>query len=167
MIRVKKIIRILSSHEYKDTPDGTKVYQYADGSFLPDEQQPKPLNNLVYRPHNSTRYKNVTLGENGIPLAFNPQTGKVKESDKPLPELYSFREECCGCTACYAICPVIQFLPNEGKEIVGNFIEIYNLPHGAIYMEEDEEGFLYPVLDASLCIRCNMCIKVCPFKNAK
>ena len=41
-----------------------------------------------------------------------------------IPVLYKRKEECCGCTACYAICP---------KE--------------AIYMEEDEEGFEYPKID--------------------
>ena len=40
--------------------------------------------------------------------------------------LYKRKEECCGCTACYAICP---------KE--------------AISMVEDEEGFEYPQIDES------------------
>ena len=42
---------------------------------------------------------------------------------KEIPILYNRKEECCGCTACYAICP---------KE--------------AISMVEDEEGFEYPVI---------------------
>ena len=54
------------------------------------------------------------------------------------------KEECCGCTACYAICP---------KE--------------AISMVEDEEGFEYPQIDESKCVRCYQCLKVCPFKVAK
>lgn len=61
---------------------------------------------------------------------------------KKLPELYEMKENCCGCTACYAICP-----------------------SGAISMEPDEEGFLYPVIDASKCIRCYICLKVCSFKE--
>lgn len=60
---------------------------------------------------------------------------------REIPILYNRKEECCGCTACYAICP---------KE--------------AISMIEDEEGFEYPVIDESKCIRCFQCIKVCPFK---
>ena len=52
------------------------------------------------------------------------------------------KEECCGCTACYAICP---------KE--------------AIAMVEDEEGFEYPQVDESKCVRCYQCLKVCPFKR--
>ena len=50
---------------------------------------------------------------------------------KEIPVLYSRKEECCGCTACYAICP---------KE--------------AISMVEDEEGFEYPQIDESKCVRC-------------
>lgn len=63
---------------------------------------------------------------------------------KELPTLYVRKEECCGCTACYAICP---------KE--------------AITMEPDEEGFLYPVVHEEKCIRCYQCLKVCPIKAAK
>lgn len=64
--------------------------------------------------------------------------------DKQVPVLYNRKEECCGCTACYAICP---------KE--------------AISMVEDEEGFLYPAVDAGKCIRCYKCLSVCAFKEAQ
>ena len=57
---------------------------------------------------------------------------------------YKRKEECCGCTACYAICP---------KE--------------AISMVEDEEGFEYPQIDESKCVRCYQCIKVCPIKATR
>ncbi|MBO7637311.1 MAG: Coenzyme F420 hydrogenase/dehydrogenase, beta subunit C-terminal domain [Paludibacteraceae bacterium] len=46
---------------------------------------------------------------------------------------------CCGCTACAAICE-----------------------HKAISMQEDYEGFLFPVLDNDLCVNCGLCDKVCP-----
>lgn len=46
--------------------------------------------------------------------------------EREIPVLYKRKEECCGCTACYAICP---------KE--------------AISMIEDEEGFEYPQIDES------------------
>ena len=63
---------------------------------------------------------------------------------KDLPILYSRKGECCGCTACYAICPKF-----------------------AISVVEDEEGFEYPVIDETKCVRYYMCLKVCPFKMGK
>ena len=63
---------------------------------------------------------------------------------RSIPILFYYKEDCCGCTACYAICP---------KQ--------------AISLEPDEEGFDYPVIDSKKCIRCQMCIKVCPIKIAK
>ena len=61
---------------------------------------------------------------------------------KPLPKLFENEYECCGCTACYAICPV-----------------------NAIKMNSDEKGFLYPFIDENKCIRCYKCIDVCSFKK--
>lgn len=49
------------------------------------------------------------------------------------------KSQCCGCTACMAVCP---------KQCIS--------------MKEDDEGFLYPTVDTSLCIDCNLCQKVCP-----
>ena len=63
---------------------------------------------------------------------------------KKIPILYKRKEECCGCTACYAICS-----------------------QKAISMCEDEEGFEYPQINESECVRCNRCIQVCPVKAAK
>lgn len=71
-------------------------------------------------------------------------TIKNTNINKELPILFSNKSECCGCTACYAICP---------KQ--------------AISMNEDEEGFLYPQVEESKCIRCYACLKVCPFKEEK
>lgn len=65
-------------------------------------------------------------------------------NNKPIPVLYERKEKCCGCTACFAICP-----------------------EEAISMIEDEEGFLYPHINEELCIRCEMCLRVCPIKAAK
>lgn len=63
---------------------------------------------------------------------------------KDIPVLFTRKEVCCGCAACYAICP-----------------------ESAISMVEDEEGFDYPQVDEEKCIRCYQCLKVCPFKEAK
>ena len=32
-------------------------------------------------------------------------------------------------------------------------------------MREDEEGFLYPVVDTAQCVNCGLCEKVCPVIN--
>lgn len=61
---------------------------------------------------------------------------------KPLPSLYEQSSHCCGCSACYSICP-----------------------QRAIHMKPDEEGFLYPIIDTSICIHCHKCIEVCKFKK--
>ena len=62
---------------------------------------------------------------------------------KPIPVVYERKEDCCGCTACYAICP-----------------------KSAIKMVEDEEGFEYPLIQEDKCVRCGKCLKVCPIKAA-
>lgn len=63
-------------------------------------------------------------------------------SEHPVPILYERKEDCTGCTACYSICP-----------------------KHAIEMFDDEEGFLYPSIDAKECIRCQACIRVCPVRQ--
>lgn len=49
-------------------------------------------------------------------------------------------DKCCGCTACMSVCP---------KQCIS--------------MEVDGEGFLYPLVDQSLCIDCEACVRTCPF----
>lgn len=34
-------------------------------------------------------------------------------------------------------------------------------------MNEDTEGFYYPVVDEKKCVNCNLCEKVCPIKRKK
>lgn len=59
-----------------------------------------------------------------------------------VPELFHAKEACCGCGACLNICPA-----------------------NAITMQEDEGGFIYPVINTERCIRCGCCKTVCAFQN--
>lgn len=52
------------------------------------------------------------------------------------------KEECCGCAACVAKCPI-----------------------SAIKMIKDKEGFFNPIIERNLCRNCGMCISVCPVLN--
>lgn len=52
-------------------------------------------------------------------------------------------KKCTGCGACSQICP-----------------------KNAIAMKPDDEGFLYPEINSSLCIDCDTCRKICP-QNGK
>lgn len=54
------------------------------------------------------------------------------------------KEDCCGCWACENICP-----------------------KHCISMNKDKEGFLYPIVDNSICINCGLCEKVCPIQNVQ
>ena len=54
------------------------------------------------------------------------------------------KEECCGCEACYNVCPA-----------------------SAIKMEQDREGFFYPKINQEKCISCKKCEVVCPVINRK
>ena len=41
------------------------------------------------------------------------------------------------------------------------------MPEEILLLVEDEEGFEYPQIDESKCVRCYQCLKVCPFKTAQ
>lgn len=49
------------------------------------------------------------------------------------------KQKCCGCAACVQRCP-----------------------KHCISLREDEEGFLYPEVEGTLCINCGLCEMVCP-----
>ena len=54
------------------------------------------------------------------------------------------KTKCCGCGACMQVCP-----------------------KGAIIMQADSEGFLYPLVNEQECIKCGVCLKTCPILNNK
>ena len=69
-------------------------------------------------------------------------TMNQEKLEKKTPKLYENKENCCGCSACYAICPV-----------------------NAIAMKTDDEGFWYPEIDGTKCVCCYKCQHVCIFKG--
>lgn len=52
------------------------------------------------------------------------------------------KSQCCGCGACAQRCP-----------------------NACITMQEDTNGFLYPVVDKDACVDCHLCEQVCPVLN--
>lgn len=56
--------------------------------------------------------------------------------------LFNEKKDCCGCGACLNICP-----------------------KGAIYMEHDKNGFIYPKISDKKCIECTLCKKVCAYQK--
>lgn len=52
------------------------------------------------------------------------------------------QKQCCGCSACVQKCP-----------------------KHCISIKEDNEGFLYPIVEKDYCIDCGLCEKVCPVLN--
>ena len=100
-----------------------QVYFYKDGTLV--------NSSFGYYPHEAVRFINWEEWNN-------------KEHKNSLPDLYSKRSSCCGCSACSFVCPV-----------------------QAINMEPDEEGFLYPVINAALCVGCNQCVNSCTFQRAQ
>lgn len=55
---------------------------------------------------------------------------------------FDFNQNCCGCTACVNSCA-----------------------KGAITMQQNDEGFMMPVVDEAKCVDCGLCDKACPHLN--
>lgn len=54
------------------------------------------------------------------------------------------KEDCCGCAACMQACP-----------------------RQCIKMTFDEEGFQYPKVNVTNCVKCGLCEKVCPIRQKR
>ena len=67
---------------------------------------------------------------------------KLGQFGNEIPILFEKKENCCGCSACFSVCPI-----------------------NAISMEIDVEGFSYPIVDKDKCVFCYKCLSVCAFKN--
>ena len=59
-------------------------------------------------------------------------------------EIICDHKACTSCQACTFVCPT-----------------------NAISMEEDDHGFIYPVIDSEKCIDCHKCQKICPALNPR
>ena len=62
-----------------------------------------------------------------------------QKKDLAMVPLDDKKENCCGCGACFCICP-----------------------HEAIQMKTDREGFLYPDISPEKCVQCGLCRLACP-----
>ena len=88
---------------------------------------------LFLNPQNQVETLTVeTKVLNGVKKEFFANCIKMgRKQVRIISVLYKRKEECCWCTACYAVCP-----------------------RESISMIEDEEGFLYPQINERKCIRC-------------
>lgn len=86
--------------------------------------------------------KKESVGTVKSPAENKDTINNMATTDCEPPILFGDKRNCCGCSACYSICPV-----------------------GAITMTEDQEGFLYPKVDHDKCVKCYQCQKVCAFKD--
>lgn len=59
-----------------------------------------------------------------------------------MKKVYVDKKSCCGCGICLAVCS-----------------------KHAITMQEDEMGYVYPVINQELCVNCGLCSKICVFNK--
>ena len=91
----------------------------------------------------SNKIKKVTASKASNTVFVGATCQSCKEaSDVEIPKLFNSAKECCGCTACMALCP-----------------------QGAIEMRVDSKGFAYPHIVSNLCTGCMKCISSCSFQN--
>ena len=133
--------------------NGIKIlYQNRNGELLSDGFQPLLCDGGTVLKYESTRYINVP--------------SDLKNNN--LPELYIHKELCCGCSACLIACPKSKLETDDyiSYRFLKTSDRLESFPYtGAISMLPDEEGFMYPVVDANKCVRCYKCLKVYPYKG--
>lgn len=114
--------------------------------------------------------KRIFQNKNGYYISQNSSATRyvgVKQNNKErLPLLYNKKEYCCGCGACANVCPMV----GKNDRIIKIHLKTSKINQtyrfeGAIAMLPDDEGFLYPVVDANICIGCQKCMKVCAFQE--
>lgn len=116
--------------------DGENVFTFQQGDI---EKLKEILENTINR-----YYDLEKLRKNGRKVYENVYTKEI--FSKRLLELMEGSVQinkemnrCTGCGACMSSCPV-----------------------GAITMERDKKGFLYPKIDDDKCIKCKKCVMSCP-----
>lgn len=103
---------------------------------------PKDLSKLVIDYEEVERRRSV-MGDHAKAFLKTSLAGEKHEDNRN----YFEREDifrCYGCAACQTVCPA-----------------------DAIRMEEDHEGFRYPVIDQEKCIHCGKCEKVCIYRRSE
>lgn len=88
-----------------------------------------------YREISKLYLYNAIFDKEDIAYEYNyiPETRKENKDYR-----FCMDSRCTGCSACYSVCPC-----------------------NAIEMRENEEGFLFPVVDEDLCISCGLCHNAC------
>lgn len=104
------------------------------------EDIPKDLSALAID-YAEVEKKKAVMGATGkefLKMALERKRASDQRTYFQQPEVF----RCYGCSACADICP-----------------------SHAIHMEEDQEGFCYPVIDEALCIKCGKCREVCIYQK--
>lgn len=93
-------------------------------------------------------WEDAKRGAAGLPPLPSPEEAKPEPIKEDNPECRSIATlksmYCCGCAACANLCPT-----------------------KAITMENNDEGFLEPLVDEEKCTSCGLCKKRCPSLNTK
>ena len=110
---------------------GIPEHLISNGKLIPEDLSVLDID------YEAVEAKRRAMGDHAKEFLAKSLSGTKTVDDRT----YFEREDvfrCYGCGACKDACPV-----------------------NAIHMEEDKEGFLYPVIDEEICIHCDKCKKTC------